>query len=194
MNQVPSPLHQADTSRSRTVSDRPERAKTESPRLAGLPALPWRTAAKLMLSGVVVVGLAWLGARNASSEPPPPSGEVVAAEASGAPSEAVSAGPGGERDHADAGTAPPVEGQNAPQGVLADGRVVLNLASEQELRTLPGIGASRAAAIIALRTKLGRFKTPRDLLRIRGIGVKMLRRLEPKVVVDPPPEPKPDAG
>jgi competence protein ComEA len=70
--------------------------------------------------------------------------------------------------------------------VLPDGRVVLNLASEAELTKLPGIGPSRARAILALRQRLTKFRAVEDLLRIKGIGRKMLRRLRPSVVLDRP--------
>jgi competence protein ComEA len=56
-------------------------------------------------------------------------------------------------------------------------------------RRLPGIGKKRADAILALRTRLGRFKRPTDLLRVRGLGARRLKRLLPHLVVDPPPEP-----
>jgi competence protein ComEA len=71
-------------------------------------------------------------------------------------------------------------------GLLADGRVVLNAASETELTKLPGIGPSRARAILALRQRLTKFRAVEDLLRIKGIGRKMLRRLRPNVVLDRP--------
>jgi competence protein ComEA len=71
-------------------------------------------------------------------------------------------------------------------GLLADGRVVLNAASEAELTKLPGIGPSRARAILALRQRLTKFRAVEDLLRIKGIGRKMLRRLRPSVVLDRP--------
>lgn len=73
-------------------------------------------------------------------------------------------------------------------GLTADGRVILNLASADELRKLPGVGQKRAEAIVALRQKLGRFKRPTDLLRVRGIGLKRLKQLLPKLVLDPPKE------
>jgi competence protein ComEA len=67
-----------------------------------------------------------------------------------------------------------------------DGRVILNLAGVDELRKIPGIGPKRAQAIIALRTKLKRFKRGSDLLRVRGIGPKSLTRMQSHFVVDPP--------
>jgi competence protein ComEA len=62
--------------------------------------------------------------------------------------------------------------------------VNLNLASAAELRVLPGIGAKRAEAIVALRQRLGRFRRPGDLLRIKGIGPRTLERLLPQVSVE----------
>jgi competence protein ComEA len=71
-------------------------------------------------------------------------------------------------------------------GVTADGKVILNRAGVDELCLLPGIGAKRAQAIIDLRTKLGgRFKKMADLLRLKGIGPKGLKKIEAKAVLDP---------
>lgn len=78
---------------------------------------------------------------------------------------------------------------SAQPAVLPDGRVVLNLATEDELRTLPGVGPSKARAIVALRQRLGRFRAVSDLLKVKGMGRKSLARLSPKVVVDPPRAP-----
>jgi competence protein ComEA len=91
----------------------------------------------------------------------------------------------------DAGAGTGDGGSEAPRppsdAVTADGKIILNLASESDLRHLPGIGAKRAAAILALRAKLGgRFKRLTDLLRVKGIGPKGLKKLEPRVVLDAP--------
>lgn len=80
---------------------------------------------------------------------------------------------------------PPAVSAGGP-GVLADGRVVLNLATAAELLRLPGVGAKRAEAIVQLRQRLGRFKRPSDLLRIKGIGRRTLERMLPLLVVDAP--------
>lgn len=82
-----------------------------------------------------------------------------------------------------AGGAPPAA--PAP-GVTADGRVVLNAASAEELTKLPGVGMKRAEAIVALRTKLKRFRQPTDLLRVKGIGPRGLKRMLPHLVLDAP--------
>jgi competence protein ComEA len=84
----------------------------------------------------------------------------------------------------------PSQASSAPKspapGVTADGKVVLNTATETELTRLPRVGPKRAAAIVALRKRLGRFRKATDLLRVRGIGVKTLRKMLPHLVVDAP--------
>jgi competence protein ComEA len=71
-------------------------------------------------------------------------------------------------------------------GLTADGKVILNLASAVELTKLPGVGMKRAEAIVALRIKLKRFRQPTDLLRVKGIGPRGLKRMLPHLVLDPP--------
>lgn len=61
----------------------------------------------------------------------------------------------------------------------AEGVVNVNTAGEDELRRLPGVGPSRATAIVALRQRVQRFHAPEDLLRVRGIGRAGLRRMRP---------------
>jgi len=75
------------------------------------------------------------------------------------------------------------------QGLTAEGRVILNLASAAELQRLPGVGAKRAAAILALRQRLGRLRRPSDLLRVKGIGPRLLERMLPLIVLDASIEP-----
>jgi competence protein ComEA len=75
-----------------------------------------------------------------------------------------------------------------------DDPVILNTATVDDLRRLPGIGEKRATSIVALRTRLGgRFHVVEDLLKVKGIGRATLRRLRPLVRLDPPPMPA-DAG
>jgi competence protein ComEA len=71
-------------------------------------------------------------------------------------------------------------------GMTEDGKVILNQASASDLRHLPGVGQKRADAILALRTRLGRFKQVNDLLRVKGIGVRGLKKILPHVVLDAP--------
>jgi competence protein ComEA len=62
--------------------------------------------------------------------------------------------------------------------------VVLNRADAAELRRLPGVGAKRAEAIVLLRQRLGRFRRPNELLRVKGIGPRTLERMLPHLVLD----------
>jgi competence protein ComEA len=91
---------------------------------------------------------------------------------------------------ADAGADAGVGADAGPEGsggVTADGKVILNRAGVDELCQLPGVGPKRAQAIVDLRTKLGgRFKRMADLLRLKGIGPKGLRKIEAKAVLDAP--------
>ncbi len=61
-------------------------------------------------------------------------------------------------------------------------RLDLNEASRDELLALPGIGPARADAILARRQRR-LFRRPRDLVRVRGIGPAIFRRLREHVWV-----------
>lgn len=69
-----------------------------------------------------------------------------------------------------------------PQTSTATTPVELNSATAAELRSLPGIGEKRAAAIIRRRNRRP-FRRVRELLYIRGIGRKTLKKLRPRVRV-----------
>lgn len=60
----------------------------------------------------------------------------------------------------------------------------LNSATVDQLKSLPGIGETRANQIIALRTAVGQFSTLEQLLDIHGIGEKTLEAIRPMVVVE----------
>jgi competence protein ComEA len=64
----------------------------------------------------------------------------------------------------------------------ASGKVDVNSASAAELASLPGIGDSKAAAIIAEREKKP-FASVDDLERVRGIGARTVEDLRSKVSV-----------
>jgi competence protein ComEA len=65
--------------------------------------------------------------------------------------------------------------------------VNLNSASEEQLQTLPGVGPSRAKAIVAFRAAHGGFTSVSQLMRIKGFGRAMLQRLRPLVTIDKTP-------
>ena len=74
---------------------------------------------------------------------------------------------------------------DAGGGVTAasPGPVNLNRASSDELETLPGVGPTTAAAIIAYRTQHGPFASVDDLGEVSGIGTAKLAALRGLVTV-----------
>lgn len=74
--------------------------------------------------------------------------------------------------------------QSLPQtdsGNLLD----LNRASSLELQLLKGIGPSKAQAIVDDRERNGFYKNVEDLLRVKGIGEKLLAGIKESVVARP---------
>jgi competence ComEA-like helix-hairpin-helix protein len=65
----------------------------------------------------------------------------------------------------------------------------LNEVSAEALTALPGIGPSKAAAIVADRELRGPFADLKALQRVRGIGPKTVEVLAPFLTVDSPPTP-----
>lgn len=61
--------------------------------------------------------------------------------------------------------------------------VDINAASEAELETLPGIGPSKAAAIVQYRADHGPFKTVDELDNVSGIGPSTMASLRDQVTV-----------
>jgi competence protein ComEA len=69
-----------------------------------------------------------------------------------------------------------------PPSVEQDRRVNINEAGPEELTQLPGIGPSRAQAIIVERKKR-RFRRVEDILRVPGIGRKTFGRIRHSIRV-----------
>lgn len=63
------------------------------------------------------------------------------------------------------------------------GKVRINYASEEEIQQLPGIGPSKARAIIQYREEFGYFKQVEDLLEVSGIGEKTLDALKEEIQI-----------
>lgn len=59
----------------------------------------------------------------------------------------------------------------------------LNTATQQELMTLPGIGKSKAAAILAYREQAGEFSDINELTKVKGIGKRLMAKLATQLVV-----------
>lgn len=64
-----------------------------------------------------------------------------------------------------------------------DGRVNLNTASSAELMTLPGIGQSKADAIVNYRTKNGQFSTTEEIMKVEGIKEGVYNRVKDSIKV-----------
>ena len=73
-------------------------------------------------------------------------------------------------------------------GQIADdaenGLVNINTADKERLMTLPGIGQSRAEAIIAWREQNGSFQTPEDIMQVSGIKEAAYEKIKRLITVE----------
>jgi competence ComEA-like helix-hairpin-helix protein len=65
------------------------------------------------------------------------------------------------------------------------GVVNLNAATPEQLRLLPGVGPAKVGLILTYR-RAHPFRTVDELVRIKGIGPKMVRHLRPHLAVSGP--------
>lgn len=82
---------------------------------------------------------------------------------------------------------------SAAGAMAATGKIDLNKASAQELATLPGIGPSKAQAIVDHRAKEP-FAKPDDLRKVKGIGDKLYEALREQITVGDAPAASPGRG
>jgi competence protein ComEA len=154
--------------------------------LAGLGLLLLGAIGRSALAGSLLVPSSATATADAAAVPSPapiPVASVVAAPASPPPADVpVAPAP---RATVSAG---------ARSRATPDDPVYLNAATLSDLRRLPGVGAKRAEAILALRTKLGHFRQIEDLLKVKGVGRSSLKKLRPLVRLDPPPSRAVDGG
>ena len=85
----------------------------------------------------------------------------------------------GQATAAEGGSGPPEQG---PPSAEQDTRININEAGSDVLVQLPGIGPSRAQAIIAEREKR-RFRRIEDIIRVPGIGRKTFGRIRHSIRV-----------
>lgn len=64
-----------------------------------------------------------------------------------------------------------------------EGKVNINTATVEELKTLKGIGEKKAEAIIEYRKQNGSFKNKEELMKVRGIGKKLYESFQERVIV-----------
>ena len=66
---------------------------------------------------------------------------------------------------------------------VVEGKLDINKAAAEEIALLPGIGATKAQAIVEQRTANGRFSTAEDLLEVSGIGPGTLEKIRELIYV-----------
>ena len=84
------------------------------------------------------------------------------------------------------GETPPVSAFGGESGAVNEGKetVNLNLATSEQLQTIPGIGPAKAAAILEYREQKGEFKKVDELTNVSGIGPKTLEKIRSHVTVE----------
>ena len=67
--------------------------------------------------------------------------------------------------------------------VVISGKVSLNTATLDELMTLPGIGESKAQAIIEYREEVGAFQNIEELKEVSGIGDAIFDQIKENITI-----------
>jgi competence protein ComEA len=136
----------------------------------------------LAVTATVVVTIGWTTQEqrfvDPLTDPPqehllPPSTVASAASQTPAPPPAAS-------------IAVPTPNRSAPRKApRTDGasKVDLNRATEEELRTLPGIGHVLAQRMLERRKTHGLYEKVEDLRNVKGIGAKRFEKLRPLVMI-----------
>ncbi len=68
--------------------------------------------------------------------------------------------------------------------ISSDGKVNINIASREELKTLNGIGDTRAESILSYREKNGPFQTIEDLMKVDGIKEGVFNKMKDSITVN----------
>ena len=71
-----------------------------------------------------------------------------------------------------------------PSGSSAGGKVNINTASREELKTLNGIGDTRAGSIVVYRESNGPFGSIEDLMKVEGIKEGVFNKLKDDITVN----------
>ena len=64
-----------------------------------------------------------------------------------------------------------------------DGKVNINTASAEELTSLKKVGLKTANRIVEYRSNVSKFKSPEDLMNVKGIGKKIFELNKDRIVV-----------
>jgi len=73
---------------------------------------------------------------------------------------------------------------SVPSWTADAGKINLNKATVAELSQLKGIGMKYAERIVEFRDKNGPFKQVEDLLKVQGIGLKLLEKNKDRITVE----------
>lgn len=65
-----------------------------------------------------------------------------------------------------------------------DGKLNINTASFEELKTLNGIGDTRAESILKYREEHGGFQTIEDLMNVEGIKEGVFEKIKDRITVN----------
>ena len=76
------------------------------------------------------------------------------------------------------------EGADTGASAASVGRININTASEAMLCEIPGVGATRAAAIAAYREAHGAFEKPEDIMKVNGIKEGMYEKIKDSISVN----------
>lgn len=75
-------------------------------------------------------------------------------------------------------------GAQGGRGTDSAGRVNINTASREELKTLNGIGDTRAESILSYREQNGPFQSVEDLMKVDGIKEGIFNKMKDSITVD----------
>lgn len=74
----------------------------------------------------------------------------------------------------------------APGGQSDGGKAVMvniNTGNSEQLQQLPRVGQKTAERIIEYRQKNGKFKSPQEIMKVKGIGEKTYKKMEKMITV-----------
>lgn len=74
------------------------------------------------------------------------------------------------------------QSQNGNKNISPE-KININTANLEELQKLPGIGPSKAQAIIDYREKVGKFKSIEEIKNVKGIGEKTYEKLKELITI-----------
>ena len=83
----------------------------------------------------------------------------------------------GQADGMPAGSAGPESGEDS------DGKININSATKDELRTLSGIGEKKAQAIISYRESHGGFQSAEELMEVEGIKTGTYEKIKDRIKI-----------